>query len=35
MAYEEYDLQRPEHDWEELDAAQAWWQIKRTIGLAA
>jgi xylulokinase len=34
-AYEEYDVQRPEPGWAELDAVAVWEQIKRTIAEAA
>jgi xylulokinase len=31
LAYQEYDFQRPEPGWAELDSAQVWLQIKGTI----
>lgn len=34
-AYEEYDIQRPQPGWAELDAEQVWQQIKRMIGKVA
>jgi len=30
-AYQEYDIQRPQPGWAELDAAQVWEKVKRTI----
>ena len=30
-AYEEYDVQRPEPGWAELDAVEVWGKVKRTI----
>lgn len=34
LAYEEYDYQRPQPGWAELDSLAVWQQVKRTIGLA-
>ena len=34
LAYEEYDYQRPQPGWAELDSLQVWRQVKRTIGQA-
>ena len=34
LAYEEYDYQRPQPGWAELDSLQVWQQVKRTIGQA-
>ena len=34
LAYEEYDYQRPQPGWAQLDTAQVWQQIKRTISSA-
>jgi xylulokinase len=34
LAYEEYDYQRPQPGWAELDSFQVWRQVKRTIGQA-
>ena len=34
LAYEEYDYQRPQPGWAELDSLQVWRQVKRTIGKA-
>lgn len=31
LAYEEYDIQRPQPGWAELDVAQVWEKIQRTI----
>jgi xylulokinase len=31
LAYEEYDYQRPQSGWAELDSLQVWRQVKRTI----
>jgi xylulokinase len=33
-AYEEYDVRRPRPGWAELDAADVWQRVKRTIGQA-
>lgn len=34
LAYEEYDYQRPQPGWAELDSLQVWQQVERTIGQA-
>lgn len=34
-AYEEYDIQRPRPGWAQLDAAEVWERVKRTIAQAA
>jgi xylulokinase len=34
LAYEEYDYQRPQSGWAELDSLQVWQLVKRTIGQA-
>lgn len=35
LAYEEYDYQRPQPGWAQLDSTQVWQQIKRTISKVA